>query len=76
MALYNMLEGRMISAYDAFIGEKVATVLCGGEVDAGTVVDEAWFLDLERRVFVELCQQEKTKERISYMLGNGKALRN
>lgn len=76
MALYNMLEGRMISAYDAFVGERVATVLCGGEIDSGTVVDEAWFLDLERRVFVELCQQEKTKERIGYMLANGKALRN
>ena len=76
MALYNMKEGGMISAYDAFVGEKVATVLCGGEVDAGTVVDENWFLELERRVFVELCQQEKTRDRIAYMLANGKPLRN
>jgi 3-hydroxyacyl-CoA dehydrogenase len=76
MALYNMVEGKMISPYDSFVGERVALVLCGGEVDSGTAVDEAWFLDLERRSFIELCQQEKTKERILYMLANGKPLRN
>lgn len=76
LALYNMVEGRMISAYDAFIGERVAAVLCGGEVDAGTVVDEQWFLDLERRYFIELCQQKNTADRIEYMLKNGKPLRN
>ena len=76
MALYNMVQGKMISPYDSFVGEKVALVLCGGEIEAGTPVDEAWFLDLERRAFIELCQQEKTKERILFMLANGKPLRN
>lgn len=76
MALYNMVQGKMISPYDSFVAEKVALVLCGGEIDAGTPVDEAWFLDLERRAFIELCQQEKTKERILFMLANGKPLRN
>lgn len=74
--LYNMVEGRMISPYDAFIAERVAMVLCGGDVDAGTLVSEATLLDLERRLFVELCQQPKTAERIEYMLKNGKPLRN
>ena len=60
LGVYNMVEGRMISPYDAFIAEKVATVLCGGEVDPGTLLSEQQFLDLERRVFIELCQQEKT----------------
>jgi 3-hydroxyacyl-CoA dehydrogenase len=71
-----MEQGKMISPYDRFVAEKVALVLCGGDIDAGTPVDEAWFLDLERRVFIELCQQEKTKERILFMLANGKPLRN
>ncbi len=76
MMLYNMVEGRQISQHDALIGEKVATVLCGGEVDPGTAVDEAWFLDLERRVFLELCHEKKTQERIEAMLKTGKPLRN
>jgi 3-hydroxyacyl-CoA dehydrogenase len=76
MMLYNMVEGRQVSAHDALIGEKVATVLCGGEIDQGTLVNEQHFLDLERRVFVELCQEEKTKDRIEHMLTKGKPLRN
>ena len=55
-----MVEGKQVSEYDAFIGEKVATVLCGGEIDAGTIVDEQYFLDLERRIFLELCRNENS----------------
>jgi len=76
MALYNMVEGRQISHYDAFVGEKIATVLCGGEVDGGQLVSEQYLLDLERRMFVDLCKEAKTVERIEYMLKNGKPLRN
>ena len=76
MALYNMVEGRQISAYDAEVATKLATVLCGGEVDAGTTVNEQYLLDLERRVFIELCQQQQTADRIEHMLKTGKPLRN
>ncbi len=76
MALYNMVEGRMISAYDAFIGERVATVLCGGAIDPGLSVSEDYLLALERAAFVELCQQPKTVERIEGMLKTGKPVRN
>lgn len=76
MALYNMVQGRQISPYDAIVAEKVATVLCGGEVDGGTLVSEEYLLELERRVFLELCREPKTQERIEYMLKNGKPLRN
>ena len=76
MLLVNMLEGRFISAYDEEIATRIATVLCGGEVDRGAVVDEAWLLQLERRHFVELAQQPKTQERIAHMLKTGKPLRN
>lgn len=76
MMLVNMLEGRFISPYDYEIAVRIATVLCGGEVDRGTLVDEEWLLTLERKHFVELAQQEKTQARIAHMLKIGKPLRN
>lgn len=76
MALINMVQGRQISPYDALVGEKVATVLCGGEIDAGQFVSEEYLLELERRVFIELCKEPKTQERIEAMLKTGKPLRN
>lgn len=74
--LYTMTEGRQISAHDALVAEKVGWILCGGEVDGGSVVTEDYLLDLERRAFVELCAQRKTLERIQHILKTGKPLRN
>jgi len=76
MLLVNMLEGRFISEYDYEIATRIATVLCGGEVDRGALVDEEWLLTLERKHFVELAQQEMTQARIAHMLKTGKPLRN
>ena len=76
MMLVNMLEGRFISPHDAEIATRVATVLCGGEVDRGTLVDEEWLLRLEREHFVALAQMPKTQQRIAHMLQTGKPLRN
>jgi 3-hydroxyacyl-CoA dehydrogenase len=76
MLLVNMLEGRFVSDYDYEIAERIATVLCGGDVDRGALVDEDWLLKLERKHFVELAQQEKTQARIGHMLKTGKPLRN
>ena len=76
MLLVNMLEGRFISPYDDEIATRIATVLCGGQVDRGALVDEDWLLALERKHFVELAQQPKTQERIAHMLKTGKPLRN
>ena len=72
----NMLEGGYISEHDYLIGTKVATVLCGGPVEAGSLVDEDWLLDLERTHFMELIATEKTQARIEHMLKTGKPLRN
>lgn len=74
--LVNMKEGGFISEYDMHIGSKIAWVMTGGDVDQGTMVDEQWILDLERKVFVELLQEEKTQERIENMMSTGKPLRN
>ena len=76
MLLVNMLEGRFISDYDNEIAERIATILCGGKVDRGALVDEEWLLKLERQHFVELAQQEKTQARVLHMLKTGKPLRN
>ncbi|BDU16361.1 3-hydroxyacyl-CoA dehydrogenase/enoyl-CoA hydratase family protein [Lysobacter auxotrophicus] len=76
MMLVNMLEGRFISPHDYEIASRIATVLCGGEVDRGAIVDEEWLLKLEREHFVALAQMPKTQERIAHMLKTGKPLRN
>jgi|KBSMisStaDraftv2_1062788.scaffolds.fasta_scaffold00425_20 3-hydroxyacyl-CoA dehydrogenase len=72
----NMLEGRFISEHDYLIGSKIADVLCGGDVEGGSLVDEQWLLDLERRHFMELLATEKSQARIEQMLKTGKPLRN
>jgi len=72
----NMLEGQYISGHDYLVGSKVAYAMCGGDVEAGTMVDEAWLLALERRGFMELLATEKTQARIEHTLKTGKPLRN
>jgi len=76
MILINMKEGGFISEHDYEVGSRIATCLCGGEVEPGSMVDEKWMLDLERHHFCELAKMPKTQERIAYMLKNGKPLRN
>ncbi|CAG1011126.1 partial 3-hydroxyacyl-CoA dehydrogenase, partial [Burkholderiales bacterium] len=76
MMLVNMRDGGFISPYDFVIGNKVARVLCGGEVESGSSVDENWLIELERAEFVDLLKQEKTQARIAHMLETGKPLRN
>ncbi len=76
MQLVNMREGGFISDYDYFIASKIAEVICGGKVVAGSLVDENWILRLEREAILELIANDKTQDRIKYMLANGKPLRN
>jgi 3-hydroxyacyl-CoA dehydrogenase len=75
-SMINMLEGGFISEHDYNIGCRVAETLCGGDVEVGSMVDEEWLLDLERRNFMELLATEKTQARIEHMLKTGKPLRN
>lgn len=76
MMLVNMKEGGFISAHDYEIASRIAEILCGGPVEPGSLVDEQWLLDLERRHFVELAKMPKTQDRIEHMLKTGKPLRN
>jgi len=76
MMLVNMREGGFISAYDYEIGRRVARVMCGGELESGSLVDERWFLELERAEFMNLLRNEKTQQRVVHTLQTGKPLRN
>ncbi len=76
MLLVNMRDGGYISAYDFEIGRRIARVLCGGEIESGSVVDEQWLLDVERREFMALLRDARTQARIAHTLATGKPLRN
>ncbi|HEY4542585.1 MAG TPA: 3-hydroxyacyl-CoA dehydrogenase NAD-binding domain-containing protein, partial [Noviherbaspirillum sp.] len=74
--LVNMRDGGFISAHDFKLGSMIAEVVCGGDVEPGSLVSEQWLLDLERKGFVELLNNPKTQERIMGMLQTGKPVRN
>ncbi|SMF39117.1 3-hydroxyacyl-CoA dehydrogenase/enoyl-CoA hydratase family protein [Pseudogulbenkiania subflava] len=74
--LVNMLEGHFISEHDFTIASLIADVMTGGDLEAGTEVDEQWILDLERKAFMQLLKNSKTQDRIANMLTTGKPLRN
>ena len=76
LMLINMREGGFISAHDYQVAKAAATALCGGEVETNARVSEAWLLDVERALFVDLLKTEKTQQRIVHMLETGKPLRN
>jgi 3-hydroxyacyl-CoA dehydrogenase len=75
-SLVNMRDGRFISDHDFLIASRIAEAVCGGDVEAGSLVDEEWLLALERRAFIELLGSAKTQERIMGMLQTGKPVRN
>ena len=58
------------------MSEKLAYVICGGDLSAPTLVSEQYLLDLEREAFLSLCSEKKTLERIEHMLTKSKPLRN
>lgn len=74
--LVNYLEGGFMSQHDYLICNELAKVLCGGNLNQGTLVDEEWILKLEREVFVQLASTELTQARMTSILDTGKPLRN
>ncbi|HEX8177475.1 MAG TPA: 3-hydroxyacyl-CoA dehydrogenase NAD-binding domain-containing protein [Pyrinomonadaceae bacterium] len=76
LGIHQMKRGGFISDYDAVIGERLARILTGGDLNHPTRVSEQYLLDLEREAFLSLCGERKTQERIGHMLKTGKPLRN
>ena len=74
--LANMRDGGFISAHDFHIASLIAQVVCGGDVDAGAMVNEEYLMALERERFCALLEHPKTQERIMGMLSTGKPVRN
>ncbi len=76
LTLANLKEAGTLSAHDYRVGRAAAVALCGGEVEAGTRVNEEWLLEVERREFIALLKTPETQARIQHMLEKGKPLRN
>jgi 3-hydroxyacyl-CoA dehydrogenase len=76
MGLRSFLLGKQISEHDYLIAKKVAHVMTGGNTNSYQEVSEDHLLDLEREAFLSLCGEQKTMERIAYMLEHNKPLRN
>jgi 3-hydroxyacyl-CoA dehydrogenase len=74
--LNNMRLGNYISDHDRKIADKLAYVICGGDLTSPQLVSEQYLLDLEREAFLSLCGERKTLERIEAVLKTGKPLRN
>jgi 3-hydroxyacyl-CoA dehydrogenase len=74
--LVNMRDGGFISAHDFHISALIADVVCGSNVDAGSLVTEEYLMALERKHFCALLDHPKTQERIMGMLQTGKPVRN
>ncbi len=74
--IWALVEGGYASQHDALIANKLAHILCGGVVAAGTEVPDQHYLDLECEAFLSLCGEQKSLDRIGHMLMNNKPLRN
>ncbi len=74
--IYGMHAGHYISDHDKKIAEKIAFVMCGGDLSYPQQVSEQYLLDLEREAFLSLTGEKKTLERIQSLLQGGKPVRN
>ncbi|PYS38699.1 MAG: 3-hydroxyacyl-CoA dehydrogenase [Acidobacteria bacterium] len=76
LGVHLMKRAGYISDHDALIGERLARILTGGDLNHATRVSEQYLLDLEREAFLSLIGTRQTQERIAHMLKTGKPLRN
>jgi 3-hydroxyacyl-CoA dehydrogenase len=76
LKLHDLKSGGFATEHDAVVAQRVAYVLTGGDIPAGTRVDEQHILDLEREGFLSLLGTEKTQARIMHFISSGKILRN
>ena len=74
--IFNLLSGKFITEYDAFLAKRIAYVISGGDVRDNSEVEEDVILKLEKEAFIDFIKEEKTLARIEHMLKTGKPLRN
>ncbi len=68
--------GKFMSEYDEVIARKLAYAMCGGDLTSPQQVSEQYLLEIEREAFMSLLGNQKTLDRIQYLLMNNKPLRN
>jgi 3-hydroxyacyl-CoA dehydrogenase len=71
-----MKTAKYITEYDGKIAEKLAYVICGGDLSYPQLVTEQYLIELEREAFLSLCGERKTLERMQGLLNGGKIPRN
>ena len=81
LAMFNagietMKQGMYISEYDQKLAQKLAYIMCGGDLTQESYVDEQYLLDLEKEMMISLCGEEKTLQRMHSILFKRKPLRN
>lgn len=76
VGLYQLAEAGYASPYDQVIADKLAYVLCGGDLSSPQWVDEEYIMALEREQILELARDPRTLARGKHMLETGKPLRN
>lgn len=72
----SLVDGHFASKYDGVVTAAIADVLAGGNVPLGTKANKKWLQKLSEDNFVTLSKNEKTYERIVYMLEKKRPLRN
>jgi len=65
-----------ITEHDALIANKLAYVICGGDLSYPQLVSEQYLLELELEAFLSLCGERKTMGRMQGLLSGGKPPRN
>jgi len=75
-SLVGLRDGGFASQHDFHLAGLIADVVCGGDVDAGSLVSEEYLMTLERKHFCSLLDHPKSQERIMGMLQTGKPVRN
>jgi 3-hydroxyacyl-CoA dehydrogenase len=75
-AVWGLREAGWATEHDAVIANKLARVLCGGDITEPEWIPEEYLLDLEREAFLELCHEPKTLDRLQHMIETNKPLRN
>jgi 3-hydroxyacyl-CoA dehydrogenase len=68
--------GGYMSDYDVVIARQIASIITGGDLTSPQKVTEKYLLDLEREGMLTLLGNQKTLDRIQYLLMNNKPLRN
>jgi 3-hydroxyacyl-CoA dehydrogenase len=76
MMIQTLRQAGQASDHDALIAGRLANVLCGGADGSAGPVSEERMLELECEAFLSLCGEQKSQERMQYMLMNNKPLRN